>query len=262
MTSIGDYNKIMSDRNIFNQVVYTPLSEAIVLLEERQKDTILVAKIEKLLGEDIPTVLVGKKCAVLNRQVATPNHESKRFILLAEESNLSPVFFEYHSDKFTPENDFKYSLGKLTIYNGIGKNGGQKKEYNNIIDFNKSNGKKLSEIPTTSSVSLVDFHKNLFSKSYNNIQCWEASEWFRNHGINPSTYYVNFFLLFTCHAILFENFLLEGPEKKFTEEIILPAIETVINLTGFKPIIVPLEPIDMESDGYWYYHNSEIKNIK
>jgi hypothetical protein len=27
-TSIGDYNKIMSDRNIFNQIVYTPLSEA------------------------------------------------------------------------------------------------------------------------------------------------------------------------------------------------------------------------------------------
>ena len=47
--SIGDYNKIMSDRNIFNQIVYTPLSEALRLLDERQKDKKLMAKVE-LLG--------------------------------------------------------------------------------------------------------------------------------------------------------------------------------------------------------------------
>jgi len=35
-TSIGDYNKIMSDRNIFNQTVYTLLPEALRLLKERQ----------------------------------------------------------------------------------------------------------------------------------------------------------------------------------------------------------------------------------
>jgi hypothetical protein len=39
--SIGDYDTIMSDRNIFNQIVYTPLSEALRLLEERQKDLVL-----------------------------------------------------------------------------------------------------------------------------------------------------------------------------------------------------------------------------
>ena len=38
MTSIGDYNKIMSDRNIFNQIVYTLLSEALRFLGERQKN--------------------------------------------------------------------------------------------------------------------------------------------------------------------------------------------------------------------------------
>jgi hypothetical protein len=46
-TSIGDYDKIMSDRNIFNQIVYTPLSEALRLLDERQKDKELMAKVEK-----------------------------------------------------------------------------------------------------------------------------------------------------------------------------------------------------------------------
>ncbi|MDO8659308.1 MAG: hypothetical protein Q7K54_01780 [Candidatus Parcubacteria bacterium] len=46
---IGDYNTIMNDRNIFNQIVYTPLSEALRLLDERRKDPELMAKVEKLL---------------------------------------------------------------------------------------------------------------------------------------------------------------------------------------------------------------------
>ena len=33
-TKIGDNNAIMNDHNIFNQVVYTPLSEALRLLED------------------------------------------------------------------------------------------------------------------------------------------------------------------------------------------------------------------------------------
>ena len=47
--SIGDYDAIMADRNIFNQIVYTPLSEALRLLDERQKDKKLMAKVNELL---------------------------------------------------------------------------------------------------------------------------------------------------------------------------------------------------------------------
>ena len=46
---IGDYNTIMNDRNIFNQVVYTPLSEALRLLDERRKDPELSGFIHCLL---------------------------------------------------------------------------------------------------------------------------------------------------------------------------------------------------------------------
>ncbi len=46
-TTIGDYNKIMADRKLFNQTVYTPMSEAIRLLDERRKDPELIAKVEK-----------------------------------------------------------------------------------------------------------------------------------------------------------------------------------------------------------------------
>jgi len=81
--SIGNYDTIMSDRNIFNQIVYTPLSEALRLLEERQKDPILVTKIKKLLKGDIPEVLINKKCAIFARQIATPNFDTQSFVKIA-----------------------------------------------------------------------------------------------------------------------------------------------------------------------------------
>ncbi len=53
---IGDYNTIMNDRNIFNQIVYTSLSEALRLLDERRKDPELMAKVGKLLKGDMPEI--------------------------------------------------------------------------------------------------------------------------------------------------------------------------------------------------------------
>ena len=64
-----------------------------------------------MLKGDIPEILKNnKKYAVLFRQIATPNYETKRFIALAKENNLCPVIFEYHNDKFTSNNEFKHSL--------------------------------------------------------------------------------------------------------------------------------------------------------
>ncbi|MDO8658877.1 MAG: hypothetical protein Q7K55_09120 [Candidatus Levybacteria bacterium] len=39
----------MADRKLFNKTVYTPMSEALRLLDERRKDPELMAKVEKLL---------------------------------------------------------------------------------------------------------------------------------------------------------------------------------------------------------------------
>ena len=136
MIKIGDYDKIMSDRNIFSRIIYTPVFEALQLLEKRRKDTELIAKVEKLLKGDIPECFrKDKKCAILFRQIATPNYETKRFIALAKKNNLHPIICEYYDDKFAPENDFKYSLGMLTLFHGVGKRGGLKRDFFNIINF-------------------------------------------------------------------------------------------------------------------------------
>ncbi|KKP86537.1 MAG: hypothetical protein UR90_C0027G0001, partial [Parcubacteria group bacterium GW2011_GWC1_35_8] len=123
MLRIGDYKKITSDRNLFNQIVYTPISDAIKLLNERQKDPELISRVKKLLHGNIPKVFRDNKCGIMARQLATPNFENKRFISLAKENKLHPVFVEYFDDKFTSNNKYKHSLGQLHIQNKIDKNG-------------------------------------------------------------------------------------------------------------------------------------------
>ncbi len=263
MLKIGDYNTITSDRNIFNQIVYTPLSEALRLLDERRKDPVLMAKVDKFLKGNVPDIFKNNKCGILSRHIATPNNESRRFISIAKESGLYPVFFEYHDDKFVPKNDFKYSLGKLTLNHGVGKNGGQKNEFFNIIDFNTSNGKKIRDIKTLWSEPLVDFHKKLFTVlDYKNtdVLLYDASGWFKDNGGKAVDYYTNLLLMFTCYGILFENFLIsKSTEGDFTKEIVLPSIEKVMNLVGVKPLIVPLEPLDLETEDFWLNHLSKIR---
>lgn len=264
MIKIGDYEKIMSDRNIFSQIVYTPMSEALQLLEKRRKDPELAAKVEKLLKGDIPECFKkDKKSAVLFRQIATPNYETKRFMFLAKENGLRPIIFEYYDDRFASNNEFKHSLGQLFIQKKCSQAGEYNFEKVTIVDFNSYNGKKLKDVKTLWQEPLVDFHKKLFTGHYhniNNIILYEASDWFKKNGGKAADYYTNFFLLFTCFGILFENFLmLKNSEGDFTKNTVLPAIEKVMNLVGVKPLIVPLEPLNLETDNFWYHHSPKIR---
>jgi hypothetical protein len=263
MIELGDYNKIMSDRNLFNQIVYTPLSDAIRLLNERQKDPELIKKIEKLLNNDIPEPLRKMdKYGISGKQVATPNFDNIWFIKLTKEFGLKAVFFEYFDDKFTSNNDFKHSLGQLLIHNKVDKHGYNIEEKITIIDFNKSNGKKLKDIKTLWGESLINFHKKLFesqSLNINDFIFYDESNWLKTHGNTAKNYYKNDMLLYICHGILFENFLLTESEGVFTKDVLLPALQEVMNLVGVKPLIVPIPPMDIESDSIWYSYNKKIK---
>jgi hypothetical protein len=265
MPKIGDYNEIMADHKLFNKVVYTPMSEALRLLDERRKDPELMAKVEKLLKGDIPEILKSKKCAVLGRQIATPNHETRMFITLAKENHLFPVFFEYHEDKFSSRNEYKHSLGQLHIPQKKGKKDDSNVERITIVDFNKHGSKKLREVKTLWGEPLIDFHRKLFTVyGYNTADFlfFNASDWYKNNGGQPVNYYVSLFLLFTCFGICFENFLTsKGSEGEFTRDIVLPAMEKVIELTGVKPLITPIGPLEIESDTLWYHHLPKAREL-
>ncbi len=259
-----DYNAIMSDRNIFNQTVYTPLSEALRLLEERQKDKVLVAKIEKLLDNDIPDLFKKiNKYGVSERHLATPNYDTRWFLETTKSHGLIPVFSEYLEDKFTSNNIFKHSLGRLHLHdNKRDKKGNNIEEKITIIDFNKNNGKKLKEVVTLWDEPLVDFHRRLLNScGYSKEDCviFDASDWLERNGKIAQKYYEKSILFYVCHGILFENFLITGPESEFTRDVLLPAIEKVTKITGLKPLIVPISPIETEDDNHSTSYDKKIK---
>jgi hypothetical protein len=260
--SIGDYNTIMSDRNLFNQTVYTPLSEAVKILEERQNDKELMMRVRKVLNDQIPEICKNNKCAIMSRQIPTPNYENRVFLELSKDINFSPVFFEYFDDKFTSNNKYKHSLGQLQICKNLDKNGNDIIEKVTIVDFNKYNGKILKEVKTLWGESLIDFHKRLFD--FYNIKdffCFNELIWYKKEDKEKTIdFYKKFFLLVTCYGILFETFLiLDDKEREFTKNVVLPALESCISLTGIKPLIVPIPPMDLESEDFWFYQLPVVK---
>lgn len=265
MSEIVDYKKIMSDRKLFDKFVYTSLPKAIKILEERQKDKELIKKIEDLLGGDIPEPLKKiDKYGISNKQIATPNFDTRWFLKLTKEFGLKTFFSEYYEDKFTSNNDFKHSLGQLFIKGKINKKGDNVEEKITIIDFNKYNGEKLNNVVTLWGEPLLEFHKNLF-KAYDintdNFIFYDASLWLEKHGIYAKKYYKSDLLLLVCHGILFENFLLSGDDGEFAETVLLPAINEVKKLTGYNPLIVPIPPMDIEDDLLWYSYDKKIKSF-
>ncbi|MFA6523977.1 MAG: hypothetical protein WC264_01010 [Candidatus Paceibacterota bacterium] len=263
-TSIGDYSKIMADRELFNKTVYTPLSEALRLLDERQKNPNLIKKIEELLNNDIPEPFKKKeKYGISGKQVATPNHDAHWFIELTNNYNLKPIFYEYLDDKFTPNNGFKHSLGQIHLHEDRSdRKGNNIEEKITIVDFNKYSGKKIKDVLTLWGEPLVDFHKRLFEicgYSKKDFIFYDGSDWLKRNGDIAENYYTKDLLLYICYGILFENFLLTGDEGKFTRDIFLPAFENIINITGVKPLIVPIPPMDNEDDSHWISYNKKIK---
>ncbi len=82
-------------------------------------------------------------------------------------------------------------------------------------------------------------------------------------GKKADCFYEKDLLLYICHGILFENFLLDGKDGEFTKNIFLPAFEKVCKLTGLKPLIVPIPPMDydIEENSFWYSYDEKIKPL-
>jgi len=260
-----DIDVLVADRQAFNSFVYTPLNEAMEELKRRREDKKLGETISELLHGDIPSILEGPSIkAVLFRQLVTPNYEVRRFFHLVEGLNgLEPLFWEYYEDKFTSNNEWKHSLGKMKFFVRVGKKKEGRTEHVTIVDFAKYDGKKISQVKTLWGQSLVRFHHEFFENVY---QPWsdfffDSSEWFWRNGVSADKYYTPFFRLFVRDAILFENFMLDVKELSFTKDIFLPAFIQVFRETGHKPLVVALEPTEIEEDVFWLCHPSKSKSF-
>lgn len=251
-----DIDNLVSDRKAFNAFVYTPLADAIQELKKRAVNKSLHEKIELLVQKDMPFILKkGKPRAVMFRQIATPNYEMRRFLHLLENiQELDPMVGEYCDDKFFSINEQKRYWGKIIYFEGLDK----PTSHTHIINFTESEGKKISEVQTVHGKSLVEFHHDLFEKTFFPVKkdtFYNISEWIYNHGKVAREYYKPVLAWFLSHAILFENFVLTDPKELiFIKEVFLPAFIAIYQETGYKPLIVDLLPTHVEDRKFWFCH--------
>jgi hypothetical protein len=234
--------------------IYTPLEEAVALLHTRRRN------ITADSDGELERRLAARSCAVLFRQVATPNFELRHFRSLAADAGLWPVVLEFPGDKFAHCNPEKYAIARLTFSLGTGRNGGSRNRCVAVVDMTKANGRLMSEVKTFWNQPLIEFHHELLTDSGLglDLERYDSTAWFQSHGGSARLYYADFFELFVDRAILFESFLQTPGETIFTEETILPAFESVCAQRGQRPLICRLDPPEREGDPYWHHYPPEL----
>lgn len=256
--------ELLFDRQKFNSFVYRSIHEATEELERRQDNPLIDQYLSGLLPDGVPDALKNKKSVVLFRHIATSNYEICRFLLLTDSlEKLQPLILEYTEDKFTNRNESKYFLGRISLANGVNKRAEDLFEHHNIINFNDSNSRPISLVNTLWGQSLVDFHHELFFEDFPNHRgnVFDLSKWLHEQGGNAKGYYKAFLSLFLKHGILLENFLVGGKELSFTKDVILPAILEIETETGLRPLIVALEPTEIEDSKFWLSHPYKKKEV-
>ncbi|MFA6278869.1 MAG: hypothetical protein WC638_02165 [Candidatus Paceibacterota bacterium] len=236
--------------------LYTEPRIALWELKQRSADAALKKVIRQSLGVSAEEILnkFSRPRAVFFRQVATPIHETLRFLKLAKHMQLKPLILEYYDDKFvSSENRSKRLLGKMPIYQYTGTDGRDMVEYKTVCNFNASTGKKFKDVVCLNDEKLIPFHHRLFQKLTGlnpKTYCFDASAWFKSAG-KAESYYEQLLALFIRDGILFENFMPLRSESAFTKTIIVPAFEKLKNKYGVDPLIIRLLPENDEMRLFW-----------
>jgi len=232
--------------------IYTSLEDAKKEIWRRWNDKELRKKVEDFLGGDIPEPFKKEPRAVLARPVMTPDIEHKHFLGFAEKIELKPISWEYLQDKFYTINSDKLCLAKMSFFHGRDNNGNNKISVKKIIDFKKSEGKKISDLETLWGENFVEFHHRILKLIHSNMELYDGTDWYKKRGRASADYYVYYLSIFLCHGVLFENFITDEYETKFAKEVVFPAIEQIKKLFNVIPLIVPLAPKEECSNGYWW----------
>lgn len=244
--------------------IYTKLSEAKYEIKKRWRDKDLRKRVEKFLGNDFPPGMGEFPRTVVSREIMSPNHEFVFFYDIITKFGFSPLYLEYVSGKFVAKNETKYCLCKLYFFSENKKRKSEKIiTSKRIVDFNFYEGFPMKDVRTINNIHLPDFHHRLLKESFPDFDMnsiVEFSDWFHDHR-TQAQYYTHYLTLFLVHGVLFENYLIDGPEKEFTEKRFLPSFQEVIDIFGIKPLIVPMVVISDENELFWMGYSDRIKSI-
>lgn len=240
--------------------IYTPLEAVEDELRKRWNNSLLKQSVDALWEGDIPDVLNKSPRAIISRHVMSPNFELLNFLKSVKKTSLEPLGLEYLEDKFVTKNEDKYYLGKMFFYHGLGKKGGIKTISTKVIDFDRCDGKKISDINTIHEQNFVEFHHRLVSSVLDENHRLDMSAFYKRQGKLASNYYDYVLSLFIAHGVLFENFLASGFYAELTRDIFLPRFRYISDKFGVKPLIVRLVPEETEEDIYWRQYPEEYES--
>ncbi len=244
------FESLKNNPSKFYDFFYTLPSIAIDEIKHRKKTTDCFF-LDKETKTDTENIL-----GFIHRDI-TPSIEINRMISVCDVLDLQPIFFENPSDKFSCLSRSKYLLAKMSFFSGYDKNNKPRIDYLKIIDFTKKEGRPLEKIITNFGKSITDFHRDLFKEHYNiNPKYFFDIAKFsiENKAIEVYKY---LFSLTISDGILLENFLLPT-EEEFIENVIFPAYKEIWEKYGKKPLIVPMEPLDLNDHDFSLYYPSVI----
>lgn len=240
--------------------IYTPFSEALLIIKERWGNDSLKAKILRKgnLPEEILSLTAPK--LFICRPLIVPNLEISYFLDLASQSSLDHTFLEYR-DTLVGRNKDKRALGKVICTKGKDKIHRCIYTKTSIINFNTEEGKKIDNINTLWNEPLVEFKRKLLANAFPGEEknIINLTQWFNERRYSSKFYYQDYLTLFLRNGIIFENFLLGDPaEREFFFSKVLPSFKKVEDMFGVRPIIVPLLPFELEKSEGWLAYPEQV----
>ena len=106
-------------------------------------------------------------------------------------------------------------------------NGDASFRYRRVIDLKGCDNDRFCDIATHWGENLVTFHHRLVSQVVPDVRLHDLSEWISDRGSKAINYYPHFLALFICHGVLFENFVTNGSERVFFQQVVFPALRAV-----------------------------------
>lgn len=246
---------------------YTPQDQVMAELYRRRS---LITDDSKLLEIIKPTPsiqrLIDKPHLVFGRHVATPLHETLRVIELAKELDLDLCIFEFSADKMvSANNSYKHGLAKLPVYEALDRNGNDIFHRRRLVDLSTSDGHPLSDVRTIHDESMIDFHHELFTVVTGvNVEtvAFDFSDWLAQFNSSAEEYYEAFFTLFVKHNLMAEIFLFsDDSENQFTNNIVRPSFDRVINKHGLNPLVINYLPNNEQERSYWDCYPSSVDDF-
>jgi hypothetical protein len=253
---------LLSDKQAFEEYVYTETKDAIQALNERQNNSILTHFITGNTSPLVPKQLMEGANILLCRNIASPNYEMFRFLQFADVHNdLRPLVLEYINDKYVSRNTLKKALVEIHFCLRRENDGVPITKRCNYECIDVYEGISIGSIRTNTDKLLHDLHRDLFLKVFPNMKpnVIELSQFYSSLGGSAVKYYRGFLSLLLQHNIMLENFVFSESEKFFLERIFLPNFIKIHEETGQKPLIIHMGPAGNEDDDFWLLYPPHIE---